>query len=718
MRIRGFLPTVLLAVPLLTFAAENPTTADPLPPQLQRDGIMITDHAYKQVFQAYLDNPHPFVTTDSILNAYQVLFEASLLQVETGQAAKLQKIVLALNRGLADFHGDNFKVPPELLRAALRRDRLIVGVAAKLLDPEFKLADPELEQAVAATVNQLQTGSGLFIPSWWGHPTPQFAGLDCQRFRPCGFYDSSTILQRYFQAVTWLQQIPFQVDSNEQLLAYLVLQNVYSHSDAKTHAAFFHFYRGILGPPDGKEFIPFISYLPCSLKNLDDFRKLLRKTPPEQINDTMRTALLPESGLDLLRILPARQTPDAILFAMVIDPRRAVDHFPSGLEVAAMLGSSFASEQLSPEQDKVAADAVTSLQQESLYCQYLQTLQTLFDPLPPEAPDFMRNRAWEIKSCNTVLAGWAQQRHAWTLQAKSNVSYRCLESNYSGLVEPNCAFWEKMAQLCRMTGMFFDYYQSQPPHPESNLPDYRKLLALLEKDDLETLRKQHQISVSIGCQAFLVTNLLEDPSWWKDKSSAAHRQHVHHAIARLIEILETKTLHQYPELEAQLTALEPTPCRYWDKLQAICLQLQLISLKQLHRLPFSDADRKFLKNYGIAIAHIMLYGDNSYLNPNDDAMRICQVFTATDDGMTTSYLEVGIGRARRLLVLYPTPQGKKLYTGAVLPYYEFSSPRPLTDAQWRQQLDSPERPAVPAWLKPIIAGGKLDIPQWDKKRQQ
>ena len=46
-----------------------------------------------------------------------------------------------------------------------------------------------------------------------------------------------------------------------------------------------------------------------------------------------------------------------------------------------------------------------------------------------------------------------------------------------------------------------------------------------------------------------------------------------------------------------------------------------------------------------------------------------------------------------------------LCRGAVLPYHEFAHPERLTDAGWKALLDSPGRPAAPAWLRPVEAVG-------------
>ena len=52
--------------------------------RLERDGILVTNETYKQVFSAYLSGDLPlFITSDSLLNAYHVLYEESIRQLET-----------------------------------------------------------------------------------------------------------------------------------------------------------------------------------------------------------------------------------------------------------------------------------------------------------------------------------------------------------------------------------------------------------------------------------------------------------------------------------------------------------------------------------------------------------------------------------------------------------------------------------------------------------
>jgi hypothetical protein len=37
-----------------------------------------------------------------------------------------------------------------------------------------------------------------------------------------------------------------------------------------------------------------------------------------------------------------------------------------------------------------------------------------------------------------------------------------------------------------------------------------------------------------------------------------------------------------------------------------------------------------------------------------------------------------------------------------MPYHEFQQPVRLADSEWKSLLDSPQRPALPAWINPIV----------------
>ncbi len=58
-----------------------------------------------------------------------------------------------------------------------------------------------------------------------------------------------------------------------------------------------------------------------------------------------------------------------------------------------------------------------------------------------------------------------------------------------------------------------------------------------------------------------------------------------------------------------------------------------------------------------------------------------------------------------LYVLYPWQGKQVLSKGAIIPYFEFTIESRLTDDEWKKLLDSPQKPDVPEWIKPIISDG-------------
>jgi hypothetical protein len=172
-------------------------------------------------------------------------------------------------------------------------------------------------------------------------------------------------------------------------------------------------------------------------------------------------------------------------------------------------------------------------------------------------------------------------------------------------------------------------------------------------------------------------------------------------ITALIEQLEHGKMPDDRKLQAAIEDMDPDLDSRWQKLTVLCLRLESLAHKQLRSAAMSKEDRMFIENYGAALGCAMFYdGNGSYLDPNDDAPRVVDVFANSESG---NYLTVGVDRPRELYVLYPTKSGEVLCRGAVLPYLEFASDSRLTDAQWKALLDSPKRPRLPDWSHAIFS---------------
>ena len=704
------------------------TTTVKIPAQLQRDGILITNKAYKQIFQAYITSYHStdnkksvFITSDSLLNAYHILFEESIRKLEERQALFLEQLVNALYKELP--------VNPELYKVYacdnyFYRAKLILGIAVKLFNPEFKIKNKELNELVNTELTRINKAEGISMPKWLGKPSASFAGIDYSRFKVRSFYNKSESLKRYFQVAQWLQTVPFRVEKDVDLATFKILlnywENITKGYSGEQFRKYFYIYDELLGKQSGIGINSFNKYTNFYNENgsngFNDFRKkLLSLKKKDFINDKIHYTNTVKNKITEFRILPARETPSAILFSFTTDYRKSKQFFPDGLEVAAMLGSKFAMQQLSPEVRAIVkrnrnliAPQIYMLygvrkKAHSLYGRYLRTLKTLFDNKNKSLPYFMKTKSWEIKTCNTVLASWAQMRHTWALQTKINALFLGSGRKHPGFVEPSIEFWGNMAQLCESTKLHLERYDCFQYNPQKDLKLYKKLLNLFEKESsLRSILKTHpELSEVIKTVYWILLLVPADEDQEKYKKKRLDK------FKEFVKALETNTLDQYPEIKEVLDENRYDLKDLWNKLQVTSLKLQAISFKQLNNLPLNDADKEFIENYGIILSEIMLYKGNSFLTPIDNAMRIIDVFSLFDENHI-KYLKVGIGRAREILVLYPTPAGKVLCKGAIMPYYEFFSKNRLTDTRWKSMLDSnAQRPAIPKWLTPIVQSGKL-----------
>src|SRR5262245_43692080 len=84
---------------------------------LKQHKFVITDKPFRQVFTPYLYSDVPmFVTTDSLLNGFHVLFEESVYRLELAQARKLPAVLTELSRNLGPA-GKQFKDDPRLIES-------------------------------------------------------------------------------------------------------------------------------------------------------------------------------------------------------------------------------------------------------------------------------------------------------------------------------------------------------------------------------------------------------------------------------------------------------------------------------------------------------------------------------------------------------------------------------------------------------------------------
>ncbi len=699
--------------------------------QLERDGLLIVDEPWRQIFSPYLSYDFPvFVTSDSLLNAFHVLFAESIMRLEEASARRLPAILNIVWSNLAPAEAAA-RGDPATIADASRRARVVIGTALRLLGEEPLDADPAIEALIAEEKEHVMEARAQTKPAWLGPPDDGFVAIDYSRFVPRGFYATNEQLSRYFRAVAWLQAIPFRVEHDSELLAALIIGNTISYERVGSFGEVIwtqlRIFRELLGDADDWDMLDMgrygIAESQPDTDRLDEVRYWMRKhtTGDSLISDQVRYPPATEEAVSerSFRVLAAHRTPDAVLFQRTTGPEMPGRGYPSGLEVAAMLGSEFARDRIEfADRERLLEEldrARGLLGQYNLYAQYLSCIAALFEAPDPAAPAFMSGEAWAAKSCQTALAGWSQLRHTWALQAKQSVLYLSGIITQPGFVEPVPEFFARMGTLVRNTEMLL---KSSGAFERRDVQD--DVLVRELADEMERTIKELRPDI-----AFSVTELSDEPGFgaigglfpelvrpilspiidWSKQDGRAVAAEVVSALQELANDLATGEQSLPAEVRRYLAdgGLQPIE-GLWRRLSDLCMQLEIIAHKQLRGSPLSERDRAILCDYGAQIAGIMLYGGNSYVSPRDDAPRAIDVHWNPAEGKG---LIVGIGRPRTLYVLYPTDEGPVLCRGAIMPYFEFISDRRLTDAEWRHLLDSDERPAIPTWLEPIIYEGEL-----------
>jgi hypothetical protein len=693
---------------------------------LHSNGLLVSGESFRQIFTPYIKSKAPlFITSDSLLNGFHVLYEESIIQLEKARARQLPGILRILLKSIQTvallLDGD-----PKLIDAAKTRMEIVLCTALLLMGDKGFDVSPKVKQVVADEGKRIRKGKGIHKPSWLGAPDSQLFGLDYSRYVPRGFYTRSKRLMQYFRAMSWLQSIPFHVNRNMELLSILMLGHGLSYKGLKDSwneegvHAFLRRFTTFVGMADNWDVLK-ATRLTYSDLSLDDLAAIQRDLIKEaksgrgpQINDQIR---LPpgedaSSPDPTFRVISSHRTPDALLFHRTTSGELFKRLFPNGLEVCLLLGSDFARRRISEGEGKallkVIEDSRDILRGRDLYCRYLRCLQALFDSPDPDAPDFMKGEVWEAKSCNTALAGWAQLRHAWILQAKQTAHATCVVKSPVGFVEPVPEFYGRLASLVEET--FERLHESKAFEPDTGglaaelriIADFIKKHGCSgwnpmsfrpwNKDELEIMNKY-------GKPLFY---LLERAKKGKYDFAPLDKNIIIEDAERFAGLLEQGIIPDDDAISNIIRNRIDKLVTAWKSISILCRQLEALAQKQLRGMPFNERENEIIKSFGKRLAKIMFYYGNSYLRPKDDALSIADVYFNPNVDIRR-YMEVGIGRARALYVLYPFEDGKVLCKGAIMPYYEFRHDTRMTDAQWKILLSSEKKPNLPSWMKNVYS---------------
>jgi hypothetical protein len=451
---------------------------------LQNNGFVVVPADYSEfytLYQSVHDQQQPlFISTDSVLHVYHLLFDKVL---RTAEEEDFYPNLVSLTRGMlwaSQEQLETLRGTP--LEQIATRNVAYFAVPLKLLDPGAAVPH-EVNDAVQTELARIEAHEGFAQSSI----LPDYQE-DYSQYVPRGHYTRSETLQRYFKAMMWYGRLNFRLkEPDETRSAVLVAQALSrveidgqpaSHIWARIYEPTVFF----VGATDDLNIYQYQSLItevygsipedPAAFlddNKLQAFIDAARELPPPQINSMwLWVGQDREVETKGFRLMGQRFVIDAYVFQQLIYDNVQDRFLPKGLDVFSALGSQEAYrllhemgetaypgyvEQMDKVQGEIAALEMDSWTQ-NLYWSWLHALRSIISEKGSAYPAFMRTRAWTQKDLHTVLGSWTELKHDTILYAKQ--AYAALTAmppqvEVPGYVEPNPEAYARLASLTRMT---------------------------------------------------------------------------------------------------------------------------------------------------------------------------------------------------------------------------------------------------------------------------
>lgn len=623
--------------------------------KLGQQGFVISPGETKEFFELYERARYSyepiFVTSDSLLHVYHLLFDRTLRVAEQEQFAPMLAAMDWALLTTAIEQADTLKGTP--WADAARRNAAYFAVAVKLLNPDWPvpeglrdLTDPDL----ASIAEHNKVSPSAIFPNY-----PR--GEDWSQYVPRGHYTRSEQLQRYFRAMMWHGRITLrQANATETQQAALMTQAWQSTEvEGKPATAvwraiydptvFFVGRSDDLTPTEYAE--PFNAAFgstadPRAL--LDDarfaqFSAAIAELRPPQILGMVITDDLPvDDSTKGLRFMGQRFVPDAMIFRQLVYRNVEDRYLPKGLDLFAAMGSQRALEHLTAAGDtakggyqeqfakvkRVVDGYDEQTWTQNLYWSWLYTLRPMLEQPGAGYPEFMRSPAWADKQLNTALGSWTELKHDTILYAKQVYA----ESGAGALPPP---------------------VPEPPKGYVEPVPEVYARISALASMTLDGLKTR---------------GLLAQPD--------------EQALTQMVEIANRLRTISEKELRGEaLTAEEYEKIRFYGA--------------EIEGLTFAAG-----KEAGEPVGP-----GGSGATDDLEAAVVADVATDTQNGLV---LEEGVGRVFPIYAVVPIEGKLVVAKGGVFSHYEFTQPmgERLTNEAWRQRLDAGDAPEMEPWKQALM----------------
>lgn len=423
---------------------------------------------------------HSFwVTSDAVLHSLYVAFDNLLqfLETENFHADLRDVLTGSYAAAVSDWEtAQNTDLEP-----AARAAVTYYAVALGLLDSaayetavsgEFRAeADPLIDAALDAQ-------GRLAVPFLFDYDE------DFSQYKPRGHYTVSPEQERYFRAMMWLGRITFLAKDTEplqsSLFALRALEQSGTYAQWQSISDLLTF---LVGPTDNLgplDYLPvardvFGADLPTAQfadsALLADFQAQVQALPGPRINNVVRPLGTQVDELDEatrgFRLFGQRFTFDGYAMQRLIYPYVGVAGnertLPSGLDVAAALGSDRAYQLLDARGDTAYEDYIDHMIDlrsqvsqmnpedwlQNAYGGWLWALQPLWARRAEQYPPLMSTDAWLLRDLQAGLGSWAELKHATLLYAAQPMGGLGgggpREITTHSLIEPNPLVFSRIA---------------------------------------------------------------------------------------------------------------------------------------------------------------------------------------------------------------------------------------------------------------------------------
>jgi hypothetical protein len=638
---------------------------------LAKNAFAVKPSYHNEFFPLYESNRYSyvpsFITTDSMLHNYHLMFDFLLKQLEEQKlAAELKNLNASM---LAEAVSQYNSLKGTEWENAAKRNVGFFAVGSKLLDtsvnvPSFVANEVNQELVFIEAHQGIDESPVMNIGGSQGavYDTPQGAlGLealkeDYSQYIPRGHYDKTEQLKAYFKSMMWYGRLTFRLKNDDEIKSgILITLALNKGSNQSSWNKIYEPVNFFVGKSDDITYYQFKGLVEkvygtnatsqSVANDKNKFASFVNETKtlePPQLNSMpiFNAEIQPDREKEIkgFRFMGQRFTIDASVFQRLIDREVPGRMMPKGLDIPAAFGSNEALNLLTQAGEtkyKNYAENMTKMKSyisglptenwtQNLYWGWLYQLRPLLDEKGNGYPSFMQNAGWLRKDLNTFLGSWSELKHDTILYAKQVYAEFGAGGDEPppppddrGYVEPNPYVYARLASLLKMTNEGLEM---------------RGLLTASMKDNL-------------------------------------------------------------------------------SKMEQLAMSLKTISEKELNNENLADADYELIRSYGGQLEHLWLeinkdepqykeLGQRDFLDQNPAAI-VADV--ATDPN--GQVLEEGTGKISEIYVVVPIDGKLRIAKGGVYSYYEFTWPMSdrLTDKKWRELLNSGQAPALPSWTDAFAA---------------